>query len=423
MSINIVKDKNKEKINIEAIDVILNDNDGMNNLEDVLNEMGKNTIQNIEEINTSVIKNSNDINDISESVSEINNEIKNISEKVSLNTENMNGFITNISKNEQETSKNEQDIIELNKELNDLLNTPSSNVNPNLLTNSTFQIFQRSKNYENPYIFLYEGFQRKDSFFYTLDRWMFKGSIQVFSGCPVLIGRYGSEYPGTFKQILPYDVAKKISGKKVTLSLKVSDNEPFKSIWIGKTENGVFSYIATKSISTYSDLLSYLTVDMPDIITDENSTTRFEVGFDIKFKSDANGVYINYAKLEMGDKATPIVNRIYADEIAECRKYYLGSQASDVVYIGQKTEGGRLRVSVNIPKMARKPTVEGYNANSSYTEVYSNGKWIKTGAGDWDIVEYTEGKMTLELTKDYTGLTENKFYSIRCLSRFDADIY
>ena len=193
------------------------------------------------------------------------------------------------------------------KEITDIAfnNVGSENVvcNPNLLINGDFSINQRGL----PNYAFTDGIT-----FYFVDRWQGSGLYSVYESQNKTLscGNANSKGQVRVKQLIDEHTSKYIQGKTVTLSANLSDT----------------FYKATFSVETP---LQDIQVRVP--LNDNSGEIRFcgatlngeqiyyvELFLEYGYKT----ITINYIKLEIGNNATPLVPRPYAEELAICKRYY-----------------------------------------------------------------------------------------------------
>lgn len=237
--------------------------------------------------------------------------------------------------------------------------------NPNLLINSYFinPVNQRGKNSYN----VNGGF--------TIDRWRLfyetKGFMTINDGY-ISISNDVSE--NTYLEY-KYDIDMKfLEGKKVTFTIVYKSSATYRlNSFIASASEPVNIYLPptddwTVKTLTY-DLSSWkYSIGKPEssIILQAYDGSSFTNGtLDVK-----------YIKLELGDKATPFVPRLYGEELALCQRYYLryGSGKSYLHYFNYVWENAGLAVgNIYLPVTPRQmPTINSFGKfainHGTYTE-------------------------------------------------------
>ena len=171
---------------------------------------------------------------------------------------------------------------------------------PNLLVNGDFQVNQRG---QSSYTIL------TDKNTYTVDRWYGNrlSSFTVNSNKSITIN--GSLSWGIFGQII--DNFENFKGKKLTLSVKISSFLSTSGNPKISLRDGVGA--TTASITSTGILSVTRTIN-------ENATTLEARPYynDYDGVSDTN-ITIDWAKLELGEVATPFNSKSYAEELAACQ--------------------------------------------------------------------------------------------------------
>lgn len=187
----------------------------------------------------------------------------------------------------------------------------SDNYHPNLLINGDFRVNQRGQA-------SYTG----TSFVYTIDRWFVNriSNLTINSDKSITITN-PNNYGILGQRIEDYE---KFKGKKLALTVKISaisitTGSPKISIRDGvsaTTTNitGVGTFTVTRTINSNATLL-----EVRAFYNDSTSS------------SDAV-VTIEYAKLEIGEIATPFSPRPYAEELAMCQRYYQKFAQGTILY-------------------------------------------------------------------------------------------
>ena len=195
--------------------------------------------------------------------------------------------------------------------------------NPNLLINGDFQVWQRGNE-----------FNITSNRMYTADRWIAymnasdgyvpytitnssrRMKISSTSGeCKFLIFQHVE---------LNNSIIRKILGKKLTLSVKIiSSNvqEISTSATILYNSSDKPSVSLAKKIHTISANKYTITKMTFDVANDADFDDVKSLQIIISSPGITSDVYIDYAKLELGEIATPLVPRPYAEELMLCKRY------------------------------------------------------------------------------------------------------
>ena len=191
---------------------------------------------------------------------------------------------------------------DLQIDYNALANLPTIS-NPNLLINGDFQIWQRGESFSN--------ISNK----YTADRWMIKNaksntplvekSVATPPAEPMCQSMYIKDTVNE-NTYLAYNFEHAIKGT-YTLS---------------------FWYLSTTQISTYThDNGSYVKLmDIAACSDWKHVSVSFHANavdfINIIHAMNAGECYITGVKLEVGTTVTPFVPKLYAQEVADCQRYY-----------------------------------------------------------------------------------------------------
>lgn len=253
--------------------------------------------------------------------------------------------------------------------------------NPNLLINGDFQVWQRGNEFN------ITGSRR-----YTADRWIAytndsdgyvpytivnssrRMGISSTSGkCKFLIFQHVE---------LNNSVSRKIIGKKLTLSVKIiSSNAQEIStsatiLYNSSNKPSVSLARKTHTISANKYTIIKMTFDVAD---DADFDDVKSLQIIISSTSISSAIYIDYVKLELGEIATPLIPRPYAEELLLCQRYY---QRVKFCFTGYSNSANMANISTIYLKMIMrtKPTIttvsDGVDTNIknisySYSEVGS----------------------------------------------------
>ena len=308
MSIYIVKDKTKKKLNIPATDVQLLDLEGKfenKNLEDVITKISDTEHLYIGEVDTK--KNGFWID---------NNEILDSKENNGV-VDRLKNYFSNIVGDLKTLTTNSKDTLV--NAINENTGSINQLSNPNLLINGDFQVWQRGTSF----------ISTENKIDYRADRWftMQKGikvervtntspSMSEFS---LRLTTQSTSEQGQSYLVQPIENNSIFEGKTVTLSFWIKGigkstilncrvgNEKNKQSIINLTQEWQFVKITQKANF--------------DTTTKWNSGVIFYTALQNPF-SEGDGYEITGIKLELGNKATPFIPRSYGEELALCQRYY-----------------------------------------------------------------------------------------------------
>lgn len=182
-------------------------------------------------------------------------------------------------------------------------------INPNLLINGDFRVNQRG---ENSYTFSPSGTK-----IYTVDRWRLSGQstastvtvTPISKGITITMNTAGTT---TTYLINPIEELDKLRGKTLTLSLSTPNGIKSLTFTVPSSGTGGASAVA---ITTGLNLRLYTQPNFLEITIDILPT--FTGSYDIY-----------WAKLELGEVATPFSPRPYAEELEMCKRYYVKYKSS-----------------------------------------------------------------------------------------------
>lgn len=243
--------------------------------------------------------------------------------------------------------------------------------NPNLLINGDFKIWQRG-----------ERFTVGTSRIYTADRWYcvkLAGGAKSATVSRTEDGMLVSGATVSMAYMLePQDVAM-LAGKQLTLSIGV------------KNSDGSMKYIARPAEVT---------------------------GAMVSLGGFTAGQMVCWAKLEMGEEATPFVPRSYGEELLACMRYY--QKTGTVFCPGYITVGGVGFTYMPPVPMRSVPTIGG-NVNDMTVRPVDSDVIYKRTVG---ISSSQSSGDTLYLTTTAPGVTSNR----PCVVQFwgltlDAEVY
>lgn len=275
--------------------------------------------------------------------------------------------------------------------------------NPNLLINGNFRnpINQRNK---TEYIV-------KDSNNYTIDRW------NAWAGGPnnslkttitnkgLKFEKTGEESVSRIRQAIEQRFIQ--SNSKITISLKILDviGEFFVYVLKGPNINDYGTAITLNTLSFSKDGVYSLTVN-----TNEMEDNMLIV--DINCKNIGSSVTIEWIKAEYGDKATPFVPRLYAEELAICKRYYIPFVTG--FETGHFTD--RISYSCILPcQMRIKPSIES-------ATIYGNSIAVDSSGFTYSVDFINSNLITISALKNNHGIDSNSITHID-VKGIDSEIY
>lgn len=172
--------------------------------------------------------------------------------------------------------------------------TQSFLYNPNLLINSDFRDFIINQRGKTSYLYTDADTQ------YTIDRWCATGvNISVGTSGITLKNRSGLS---TSKIFQPFENELKAGTYTVTVGCQEA-----LGIYVDINETGSSKQQLSNGVNTFT-------------FTTASTIKGFYFLFD--GESTDEGAYWYYAKLEPGSISTPLVSRLYAEELALCQRYF-----------------------------------------------------------------------------------------------------
>lgn len=174
-------------------------------------------------------------------------------------------------------------------------------VNNNLLINSNFANPVNQRGVVSPVVN-----SNADASFYTIDRWNMYGVGKLIINEGESITIEGGSV--TLRQYI--EDTELVDGKSVTLSAKVNgviytNTDILDKSGSGKAVIRVYDDAGKNICTIYSQY--------------SNSKGYHSVAIGVP---DASSVTVEWAKLELGEVATPYVPRLYAEELELCKRYY-----------------------------------------------------------------------------------------------------
>lgn len=296
---------------------------------------------------------------------------------------------------QEQTIKNIEDKIE---------NLPQAS-NPNLLINGDFQVWQRGT--------VFNSVTK-----YTCDRWFAHTRTLTVSKIDngVRVSPQGALATSNFMQIV--EPNRNYENRIMTLSVKVRN-----------VVGSGYKLRIMQSMTTIPD--SKYSVDKS---IDINGVGVYSITFETTSMSEymylipainmanvASGGYIDieYMKLELGDKATTHIPRLYAEELAMCQRYYFNpvfNGNNGQWYVGHYLLGGGLQVTIPIPTSMRTTATLVQNPLGT-VEYYNNGWAFAT------LVATRMHNSCILVQYEAQGATVGNSYLINKLPAFDAEIY
>lgn len=196
--------------------------------------------------------------------------------------------------------------------------------NPNLLINGDFQIWQRGTSFTN------------SNYSYTADRWKAASAVDAYISISKMSDYLRMQVSvlntsGAFTEIIqPLEKFDKLIGKHVTMSAQIiPDSDTSGEIIIVGTKDGVEQRIASNLISNRD---SNNIVTASGLISDGSWThPNCRIRLFRNYTPVGKGINVKWAKLELGEIATPFSPRSYAEELAMCQRYF--TKAGDTNHV------------------------------------------------------------------------------------------
>lgn len=269
--------------------------------------------------------------------------------------------------------------------------------NPPLNINVDFKVWQRGTSFVNAVNV------------YTADRWkadIAVGNITVTKtsdGIKVVnnVGGYNG-----ISQTLEAD--KRLIGKTVTFSCLVKSNCNIYAIF-RKISAGVGTTIASSPIQSASSEYKLLTVTtkLDNLLETDNLMVK------IQFAAVTGELEVKYAKLEIGEIATPLSPRPYGEEMALCQRFCVSQLLVGLPYIIDATY---LWFFVPLPESLRTtPSLIAGNMGVMVNGITQTGFTFSNLQGTTNGVYLLAMKPNHGLTKDISLFSSTAIY--------DAEIY
>ena len=257
--------------------------------------------------------------------------------------------------------------------------------NPNLLINGDFQIWQRGISF---------GIIPSNT--YVADRWNNNAGSSLTEKTISGIKHITASNPSGLLQIIE-DVDGKLSNKVVTLSVMMKASTQIRFEVNGVSSNPL-------SCSDYT-LLKFTT----------NTGTIISGKLPIRIQNAEFGVStfeIKYAKLELGEIATPFSPRPIAEELAMCQRYCATGSLLGLPYTLNANE---IRFFIPLPRLRKTPSLIAANM-----AVFVDG--ASQSGFTFDDIYWISNGVYLRAYKPNHGLT-SKIYLYSSTAIFDADLY
>lgn len=295
--------------------------------------------------------------------------------------------------------------------------------NPNLLINGDFQVWQRGASFAIPHVLNT----------YTADRWSITATgttINISSnseGGLNIINSTSLTANTRFGQIIELPRSLQNIPMTLTLNLKSSVNQ---SVMIsvcsydGTTRNVINSkYINLTNVATsYNLSFNAPTTTYLYVCIVLSCATSDYLGSTSSITLQPSTITNYWNKLEVGDKATPFVPRLYAEELALCQRYYEKIYMANIYALG----GGNaitLSCSFNEKRVIPTPkllnnTIMIYCQNTASSITSSNSAVSNTSLSIKSI-NYLD-------ISGFSGLSTSNLYKISSATsiiELDSEIY
>lgn len=270
--------------------------------------------------------------------------------------------------------------------------------NPNILINGDFRINQRGQT-------TYSSERN-----YSVDRWFLAWGTLVVNANGSVTHSSNDVWQGIWQFI---ERPSRFAGKNVTLSASVANVTREAMIEI-KIQYGNNPDMAIAGVRATRDGIISCTATIPEDITDNDKL------FITLWTINANeSVTWNWAKLEVGNIATPFSPKTYAEELANCQRYFQNIYIQGTSCAPPATQSSGIYCGIPLTATIRtKPTISRI---ISYPKVRGNGSTINSTAirveGIYDNL--------LSLQMDFaSNLSANQSYMLMAGEiMIDAEIY
>ncbi|NRT33262.1 hypothetical protein OD350_00060 [Clostridium beijerinckii] len=307
--------------------------------------------------------------------------------------------------------------------INEVNTSLSEKVNPNLLINGAPSVWQRGTSFNNV--------QQ-----YTADRWFYvcytsspQGSLTKDVDNSIKITNFNTNQ-NFIEQIIETNLSEKLAGRKVTLSAEIKVT--------GMTQGSLFlqllSSLGTDSINYTGAVMDKLIINQSDISSDYKKFTLTatlpntlktlvpQIGSANSIGSGMVNsnciVNIRNIKLELGSLATPFVPRLYAEELALCKRYYQsGTLAGLPIFFN--TDAIYYQIPLSCP-MRIQPSI--VNPNNNLIALYNNNNSQQSGFS-YVIGQTNQSTQTIIAQKTAHGLTSGGYLTFLNSAGLDSEIY
>lgn len=266
--------------------------------------------------------------------------------------------------------------------------------NPNLLINGDFRVNQRG---ESTYQIVPSAYK------YTADRWItYTASSEYGEITPLPNGGVTGKATTSgayirMRQKIDPNISRPLRGKVVTFSVCLKNVH--ESLHINILKNSDASSFASKIFKDVTGIVSF-TFTVPQ------ETDILQVQFSVPYPYSMN---IAYAKLELGDVATPLQPRLYDEELVLCKRYFhktvLRTIKTSVAKYAQPVSGSDFPCPMRVAPSWNVRTGNYYDVtgnNSAGHPALSQIFWNE-GITGIELVAFA-GALSIDITKMYLDL-------------------